>query len=1052
MICVVIASLEDGRGRVERAEGVIVVGGDPRSTVVLAERGVSGSHCRFSPMPELPGAYLLEDLASTYGTFVNSARVGRPVVVSGRDVVSVGGSMLMLAPPGQEQAAIARLSAMASPEPEPAAAPARPAPGATPQLGAFNAAAPWMQQFEHFDALARGWQDSGRPKGKLLRGPIVRIAEQWLAAGINQSPTPGALHRDFVEQSRNGRLFRLQMLVLFVVLGVLLLGGGTAAFVFRADLLELWNGSTVITDPEAPIDPEERLESKPVELAALVSAVQTVAEPTRRLLLESAVAEVARSQGRPLLSDAVWDLQRSAHGTLAEQRESILRGHTAPVTDVEFSPDGVRVASASEDGSARLWDFSAPSPGRVSTLRGHIGAVNVLAFSPDGTRLVTGGDGGKVWLWDVAADEPAASGVLLRQHASRVLSLAWHPDGTRLASGDETGVLVLWDVTAPQAPLSKRTAHDDAITNLVFDGSDPPSLFSGSEDRVARQWSLRDDGSLARARTLGEHLGGVTALAVSDDLRWVATATSAGEVFLWPRGTRRSRGRKKKAPGLLPELPLLGHTGTVASVAFTPDGHWLITAGGNGLRMWDLRAKDPGIASVVLPGHSGDVTQMVLAAGNRAVTGASDNTLRVWDLEKSQTVITSAVLDGHLASVNAVAVSGDGLRIASGAEDNSVRVWDAFGASAGRGGAILRVGATAVQDFGVSNSDSVLGLSTAEVKVWTLSDRGRWRMPVVLDGAPGLLKAGAIDPEGRFAAAGSEAGPIYVWSLSNPERAPTVLKGHTGPVNGLAYLPDSRLVSISSDRDVRLWDVRSPEAAVPWTGHSDEIVALAVAPAGDVIFTGGLDGMLLRWDVADGTSTPMPGHGGEILQLRVSPDGSLVASGSADRKAHVWDAATGKLLHEMRGHNEKVDSVAFGRSKTLATGGADNRVLVWDLTSEHPTEAPRALVGHEQSVTALVFSRDLEVLASGSNDKSVRLWRLDTGREILLPGHDRVVTGLKLTQDGAHLVSGGFDGTLRIWPLAHTSLIRTICDVVGQSLPEGDAAAALGVPVADPCG
>ncbi len=1049
MICVVIASLENGRGRVERAEGVIVVGRDPRSSIVLDERGVSGSHCRLSPMPELPGAYLLEDLASTYGTFVNSARVARPVVVSGRDVISVGGSMLMLAPPGQEQNAIARLSAMASPSPEPEVAPAAVAPGPTPQLGAFNAAAPWMQQFEHFDGLARSWQDSGRRKGKLLRGSVVRIAEQWLAAGINQSPTPGALHRDFVEQSRNGRLFRLQMLVLLVVVGVLVVGGGLAAFAFRVELQEAWDGGGTFEDPEGPDRPIERTEANPVELAALISAVQAQATSTRRLLLVSAVAEVARSQGRPLLSDEVWDLQRSAHGTLAQERETVLRGHLGVITDVEFSPDGSRVASASEDGSARIWDFSAPSPGRVSTLRGHIGAVNVLAFSPDGTRLVTGGDKGKILLWDATAPQPV--GVLLQHHTSRVLSLAWHPDGARLASGDETGVLAVWDVNAPERPLSTRAAHEGGVTSLLFDSADPPSLWSGSDDRAARQWALRDDGSLARARTLGEHLGGVTSLAVSDDGRWAATATSAGEVFLWPRATRRGRGKRKKKSGPLPALPLLGHSGIVPTVAFTPDGHWLITAGGSGLRMWDLQAKDPSIASVVLPGHSGEVTQMVLAAGNRAVTGATDNTLRVWDLEKSQTVISSAVLDGHLASVRAVAVSRDGLRVASGSEDNTVRVWDAFGASAGRGGAILRVGATAVQDFGVSNSDNVLGLSTAEVKVWTLADRNRWRVPVILEGASGLLKAGAIDAEGTFAAAGTEAGPIYVWSLSEPTRAPTVLEGHTGPVNGLSFLPDGRLVSISSDRSVRVWDVRAPEAVTPWTGHSDEIVALAVSPVGDVVFTGGLDGMLLRWSVADGTSIAMPGHEGEILDVQVSSDGTRVASGSADFKAHVWDASTGKLLHEMRGHKEKVYSVAFGRSKKLATGGADGRVLLWDLTSEQPHESPQALLGHEQSVTALVFTRDLEVLASGSNDKTVRLWRVDTGRELVLPGHDQVVAGLKLTQDGAHLVSRGFDGTLRVWPLAHTSFIRTICDVVGQSLPEGEAAAALGVPVKDPC-
>ncbi len=1049
MICVVIASLESGRGRVERAEGVIVVGRDPRCSIVLDERGVSGSHCRFSPMPELPGAYLLEDLASTYGTFVNSARVGRPVVVSGRDVVSVGGSMLMLAPPGHEQAAIARLSAMASPQPQSPAAPETPA--APAQLGAFDAAAPWIQQFEHFDALARAWQDAGRAKGKLLRGSVVPIAEQWLAAGINQSPTPGALHRDFVEQSRNGRLFRLQMLVLFTVLGVLVLGGGVAAFVFRTELIELWAPPTDEPGVESPTDPRDPDLPPPVELAALITAVQAESDPVRRLLLEGSISEVARTQGRPLLSDEVWGLQHSVHATLALEQETVLRGHTGPLTDVEFSPDGVRLASASEDGSARLWDFSAPSPGRVSALRGHIGPVNVVAFSPDGTRLVTGGDGGKIWLWRPTLPEPAATGILLRQHESPVRALAWHPDGKQLVSGDESGAMVLWNTDEPQAPVSTRGAHEAPITALLFDSSEPANVWSASDDRMARQWAIREDGTLSRVRTLADHIGGISALALSDDQRWIATATTSGELLLWPRGTRRSGGNRKKQGGALPAIPLVGHTGPIASLAFTPDGRWLISGGGAGLRMWDLRAKDPSDASIVLPGHSGDVMQMVLAAGNRAVTGATDNAIRVWDLEKSRTVISSSVLDGHTASVRAVAVSSDGLRIASGAEDDTVRVWDAFGSSAGRGGAVLRVGPSAVQDFAVSASDTVLGISAGQTKVWNLSDRGRWRMPRVLRGSEGLSSAGTIDADGDTVAVGTEAGPIYVWSLLDASGVPKVLEGHSGSINGLSFLPDGRLVSISSDRTVRLWDVRESQAATVWSDHADEVVVLAVSPAGDVVFTGGLDGMLMRWNVADGTSTTMLGHEGEILQLRVSPDGTRVASGSADRRAIVWDAAAATSLHVMRGHDEKVLSVAFGRNKKLATGGADGRVLIWDLTSEHPSESPQQLVGHEQSVTGLVFSRDLEVLASASNDETVRLWRLDTGRELVLPGHDGVVAGLTITTDGAHLLSGGFDGTVRVWPLAHSSFIRTICDVVGQSLPEGDAAQALGVPVKDPC-
>lgn len=1048
MICVVIASLETGRGRVERVQGVIVVGGSSSCNVVLQGRGVSGTHCRLSPMPELPGAYLLEDLASTYGTFVNNARVGRPVVVSGRDVVSVGDAMFMLAQPGQERAAIDHLSALATPQ---APAPAAPAPVSP---SGFDAGAPWMQQFEHFDGLARAWQDAGRPNAKLLRGPTVRIAEQWLAAGAGQSPSPGALHRDFVEQSRNRRLFRIQLLVLALVLGVLAIGGGIAAFLYRDALVELWAPPDTLA---GPIDePGERTTAaqQVVDLSALIERAAAEPDSTRRLLLEVSVAEVARTQGKTLQSDEVWGLQRSAHASLAEQRETILRGHAAAVGDVELSPDGSRVASGSEDGSARLWDFSAPAPGLGTALRGHIGPVGVVAFSPDGTRLATGGEGGKVFVWRVDAPEPGTTGVALVHHEHAVRGLAWQPDGRRLVSGDDAGKLVVWSMDDPSAPQSSRVAHEGPITALLFEDGEVPSLWSGADDRRARQWGVREDGTLARVRTLDEHIGGVSALAVSANQRWAATGTTNGEVVLWPRWTRKRKKRRKKkskGPVTLPPVMLEGHRETIASLAFTPDGEWLVSAGGGGLRMWDLRAKDPSVTSIVLPGHSGDVTQMTLAAGNRAVTGGTDNTLRVWDLEKSQKVIDSAVLDGHTDSVRAVAVSGDGLRIVSGSADGSVRVWDAFGRSPGRGGAVLRVGPGAVQDAAVADSGLVFGVSNEQAKLWDLRDRSRWRTARALQGAEGLLSAGALDRQGERAAVGTESGAIFVWSVARPEAAPQRLDGHAGSVNALAFLPDGRLMSVSSDRSVRLWTLSNPDATQVWAGHNDEAHVLIVSPRGDVAFSGGLDGTLLRWNLADGTAAPLVGHEGEILQLRLSPDASMLASASADRRARLWDVATGKSTYVLRGHEEAVQAVAFGRSQKLATGGGDAQIRVWDLTSEHPDESPQVLRGHEQSVRGLVFTRDTNVLASASNDQTVRLWRLDTGRELVLPGHDGVVAGAWTTADGSQLISAGFDGTVRVWPLTHDSFARTICDVVGATLAEGEAAQLLGVPVPDPC-
>lgn len=1049
MISVVIVTPETGASRVERFEGVITVGRDPRCNVVLDARGVSGSHCRLSPMGELPGAYLLEDLASTYGTFVNNARVARPVVVSGRDLITVGGHQLLLAPPGHEGAAIARLTTPAVPEQAPA--PAAPPPPAVAQLAAFDARAPWIEQFEHFDALARGWHESGRQRAKLLRGPAVAVAEQWLAAGMRQSPTPGALHRDFIEESRTRGTNRTLGIVFVVSFFVLVIGGLVAAFVFRVEIERMLEPPQIVV-PDAPreVDDPQAPKNDTLELAALFEGIATEPDADRRLLLFAAAAELSQAQGKALLSDDAWSLATSVQGTLAERKEWVLRDHGDPVSTVAFSPDGQRIVSASDDGSARLWDFSRPAPNPPFALRGHIGPVNIAAFSAQGDRIATGGEDGKVWLWNARATDPAGTGVALRKHDSAVRVLAWHPSGRYLVTGDDEGLLVVWDVSGEPLETS-RMAHEAPITALEFDEADPPTLWSGSDDRLARRWKIREDGSLARQRTLDEHIGGVSALATSPGARFVATGTTSGEVMLWPLATKTRKRRGKRKTIIAKPFVLPGCRETVTALRFTPDAKLLVAACGAEPRLWDVEASDPSVTSIVLPGHTGEVLTTEIVAGERLATGASDNSVRVWKLDRAVRGETDQrELVGHDGAVLSVDASPDGLRLVSGGADSTVRVWDPLGGAAGQGGASLRIGVDAVQDVAVSSSGLVLGVSSGQVKLWRLADKARWRTPKALQGVDGIVNAAAFDAQGRTAAVGTEVGTIVVWTVVGPKSEPRVLEGHDGPVNALTFLEDGRLISVSSDRSVRLWDVASGQATV-WNAHPDEVHTLAVTRSGQYAFTGGLDGTLVRWTLADGASLNMPGHEGEVSSVRISADDRLLATASADRRGRVWDVASGKLMHVLRGHEDPVQAVAFNGAGLLATGSADRRILIWDLESEHPDESPRPLVGHEQSVTALAFSQDPQVLISASNDATVRLWRLDTDRALVLRGHDGVVSALRLSPQGEYAISASFDGTVRAWPLTHESLARHLCDVVGHGLGPGEATAALGITVPNPC-
>lgn len=222
-------------------------------------------------------------------------------------------------------------------------------------------------------------------------------------------------------------------------------------------------------------------------------------------------------------------------------------------------------------------------------------------------------------------------------------------------------------------------------------------------------------------------------------------------------------------------------------------------------------------------------------------------------------------------------------------------------------------------------------------------------------------------------------------------------------------------------------------------GHADDVSAVAYSPYGCLLASGSWDSTVKVWDVAKGSEVrTLSEHRDAIKTVAFSPDGKLIASGSADNTIKLWKVvrlrdsviSSYQTLSSSDGHEGSVEAVAFSPCKErnssgtctqwdglLASGSVDKTIKLWDVNTG---KVKSTLTGHDGSVYSIAFGSDGKRLASGSADNTIRVWDIATGTEVLPPlsGHSGPVYSVVFSPDGKLLVSGSGDGTVKLWEVA----------------------------------
>jgi WD40 repeat protein len=252
---------------------------------------------------------------------------------------------------------------------------------------------------------------------------------------------------------------------------------------------------------------------------------------------------------------------------------------------------------------------------------------------------------------------------------------------------------------------------------------------------------------------------------------------------------------------------------------------------------------------------------------------------------------------------------------------------------------------------------------------------------------------------------------------AEPERPILVLDagGHTARVMDVLFTRDGReLVTVSEDKTIRVWDVKSGEPLPvlrPPIGRGPEgkLYAAALSPDGRTLAVGGYGNPMNKFGEIDLISLVtgriervLQGHTDVIDALAFAPDGRRLASGSADWTARIWDVGSGRCEQVLRGHTAPVFGVAFSPDgRRLATASWDRTGRIWSVETG---QSEAVLRGHAKEVHCVAWRPDGQVVATGGSDRSIRLWGPD-GRSFQgFDGLDNEIISLTFTTDSRGLL------------------------------------------------
>jgi WD40 repeat protein len=517
-----------------------------------------------------------------------------------------------------------------------------------------------------------------------------------------------------------------------------------------------------------------------------------------------------------------------------------------------------------------------------------------------------------------------------------------------------------------------------------------------------------------------------------------------------------------------------GHEDGVSSVCLSADGRFALSGSGGDhtLKLWEVES---GHCLRTFEGHKSVVISVCLSAnGRHALSGSGDNTLKLWEVASGHCLRT---FDGHTRCVNSVCLSADGRYALSGSTDKTLKLWEVASNSClrtfeGHKHSVLSVCLSADGRYALSGSlDKTL-------KLWEVASGRCLR---TFEGHEDGVSSVCLSADGRYALSGSRDKTLKLWEVETG-RCLRTFEGHTSRVESVCLSADGRhALSGGVDSTLRLWDVASGSCLRTFEGHTDRVTSVCLSADGRYALSGSRDNTLKLWEIDRVVTAPAASfmlsqvqQVQEALTRQQAFDRSLLqaqqllAQGNSVEAARqvrqaraqpgflldpqalqLWQQLYMRLPHaafrqgwklqEFLGHQAGVNSVCLSADGRYALSGSSDKTLkLWEVETGR---CLRTFEGHKYGVSSVCLSADGRYALSGisySMNNTLRLWEVATGRGLrIIEGHNDGVESVCLSTDGRYALSGSLDKTLKLWEVAsgrclrtfegHTKVVTSVC-------------------------